>query len=133
MGVETFPPRADAVSDFYQGKPLNLIIGTSSGNDYDFRGRLLARHSGRHIPGEPTIVPQNMPGAGSLNAMNYLFNVAPKDGSIFGMVQRFVVIMPLLDMAGAKFAPDRMSSVGSMDQDVGVCIARREFNLGAPE
>jgi tripartite-type tricarboxylate transporter receptor subunit TctC len=117
--------------DYNGGKPVTLIIGEPPGGGYDGYARILARHIGRHIPGEPTVVPQNMPGAGSLNAMNYLFNVAPKDGSSFGMVQRFVVIMPLLDMQGAKFAPDKMSAVGSMDQDVGVCIVRREFNLGS--
>ena len=117
--------------DYNGGKPVTLVIGEPPGGGYDGYARLLARHIGRHIPGEPTIVPQNMPGAGSLNAMNYLYNVAPKDGGTFGMVQRFVVIMPLLDMQGAKFAPDKMSAIGSMDQDVGVCIVRREFKLGA--
>jgi len=63
IGVATMSAHADPVADFYHGKTLNLIVGTSSGNDYDFRGRLLARHLARHIPGEPTIVPQNMPGA----------------------------------------------------------------------
>jgi tripartite-type tricarboxylate transporter receptor subunit TctC len=115
------------------GKPITLIIGEPPGGGYDGYARLLARHIGRHLPGEPTIVPQNMPGAGSLNAMNYMFNVAPKDGGTFGMVQRFVIIMPLLDMPGAKFAADRLNYVGSMDQDVGVCIVRREFNLGSVE
>src|SRR3954470_13159467 len=115
-----------SAEDYNGGKPVTLVIGEPPGGGYDGYARLLARHIGRHLPGEPTVVPQNMPGAGSLNAMNYLFNVAPKDGSTFGMVQRFVVIMPLLDMQGAKFATDKMSALGSMDQDVGVCIARRE-------
>jgi tripartite-type tricarboxylate transporter receptor subunit TctC len=75
------PARADAVADFYKGKQISLIIGTSSGNDYDFRARLLARHMGRFIPGEPTIVPRNMPGAGGINAANWLANVAPHDGT----------------------------------------------------
>jgi tripartite-type tricarboxylate transporter receptor subunit TctC len=120
-----------ACEDYNGGKPLTLIIGEPPGGGYDGYARLLARHIGRHIPGEPIIVPQNMPGAGSLNAMNYMFNVAPRDGGTFGMVQRFVVIMPLLDMPGAKFSADRLSALGSMDQDVGVCIVRREFNLGS--
>src|ERR1700730_2385743 len=61
ISVAAVAARADPVADFYHGRTLNLVIGTSSGNDYDFRGRLLARHLGRHIPGEPSIVPQNMP------------------------------------------------------------------------
>ena len=118
--------------EFYgAGKPVTLIIGEPPGGGYDGYARLLARHIGRHIPGEPTLVPQNMPGAGSLNAMNYMFNVAPKDGGTFGMVQRFVVIMPLLDLPGAKFAPDRLNFLGSMDQDVAVCLVRRDFNLAS--
>ena len=72
------PRSADAVADFYRGKQISLIIGTSSGNDYDFRGRLIARHMGRFIPGEPTIVPRNMPGAGGINAANCLATIAPR-------------------------------------------------------
>ncbi len=71
------PAQADPVADFYRGKTINLVVGTSAGNDYDFRGRLIARHIGRHIPGEPTIVPQNMPGAGGIKAANYLATIAP--------------------------------------------------------
>src|SRR5260221_14216346 len=77
---------ADPVADFYHGKTLNLIIGTSSGNDYDFRARLLARHLGRRIPGEPTIIPQNMPGVGGVKAANYLASVAPHDGTVLHMI-----------------------------------------------
>ena len=124
---------AALAEDYNGGKPLTLIVGEPPGGGYDGYARLLARHIGRHIPGEPVIVVQNMPGAGSLNAMNYLVNVAPKDGGTFGMVQRFVVIMPLLDMQGAKFQADRLNALGSMDQDVGVCVARREFNLHSPD
>ena len=75
------PAHADAVADFYKGKQISVIIGTSSGNDYDFRARLLARHMGRFIPGEPALVPRNMPGAGGINAANWLANVAPHDGT----------------------------------------------------
>src|SRR4249920_3346124 len=80
------PVRADAVADFYKGKQISLIIGTSSGNDYDYRARLLARHLGRFIPGNPTIVPRNMPGAGGINAANWLANVAPRDGTTIHMI-----------------------------------------------
>src|SRR6266571_7687709 len=80
------PAQADAVSDFYHGKQISVVIGTSAGNDYDFRGRLIARHMGRHIPGDPTIVPRNMPGAGGINAANWLAAVAPRDGTTLHMI-----------------------------------------------
>src|SRR5688572_4245333 len=78
--------QADAVADFYRGKQISVIIGTSSGNDYDFRARLLARHMGRFIPGEPTLVPRNMPGAGGINAGNHLANVAAHDGTVIHLI-----------------------------------------------
>src|SRR5262245_64506221 len=88
MAALTPPPtaKADAVSDFYRGKQISMVIGTSAGNDYDFRGRLIARHMGRDIPGEPTIVPRNMPGAGGVNAANWLAAVAPRDGTTLHMI-----------------------------------------------
>ena len=79
-------PRAPTLADFYKGKQISLIIGTSSGNDYDFRARLLARHLGRFIPGNPSIVPRNMPGAGGINAANWLANTAPRDGATIHMI-----------------------------------------------
>src|SRR5262245_9433086 len=77
--------RAQSVADFYRGKTVTLIVGYSTGGGYDTYARILARHIGRHLPGQPAVVVQNMPGAGSLRAANYLFNVAPKDGSVIGM------------------------------------------------
>src|SRR5947209_18654861 len=77
------PAQAQSVEEFYKGKTVNLIIGYSVGGGYDLYGRLLARHIGRHIPGRPNIVPQNMTGAGSLGAAQYTNSVAPKDGTAF--------------------------------------------------
>src|SRR2546430_4233400 len=73
--------RADPVTDFYNGRSMPLLIGFGPGGGYDTYARALARHLGKHIPGQPMIVPQNMPGAGGLAAANYLYNVAPADGS----------------------------------------------------
>src|SRR5579872_7213007 len=75
---------ADAAADFYSGKTVQLVIGYPPGGGYDIYARTLARYIGRHIPGNPSIVVQNMPGAGSIKAANYLYNIAPKDGSVFG-------------------------------------------------
>jgi tripartite-type tricarboxylate transporter receptor subunit TctC len=76
--------RADSMADFYKSRSISMIIGYSVGGGYDAYARLLAHYIGRHIPGEPSIAPQQMTGAGSLRAANYIFSVAPKDGSVLG-------------------------------------------------
>src|ERR1700740_1356187 len=89
--------QAQSVEEFYKGKTINLAIGFSVGGGYDLYARHLARHIGKHIPGNPNVVPQNMPGAGSLKAANYIFSAAPKDGTYFGTFARTTGINPLLD------------------------------------
>jgi tripartite-type tricarboxylate transporter receptor subunit TctC len=91
--------RAEAVADFYRGKQLNVIVGYGPGGGYDVYARLLGRHIGRHIPGQPTVVVQNMPGAGSLRAVNHLYNVASKDGTT---IAHFARNMPLMGMLGSN-------------------------------
>src|SRR4051795_9253730 len=80
--------QAQSVAEFYKGKSINLAIGFSAGGGYDLYARHLARHMGKYIPGNPTIVPQNMPGAGSLRAANFIYTAAPKDGTAFGIFAR---------------------------------------------
>ena len=89
--------RAEPAADFYKGKQLTLIVGYGTGGGYDVYGRVIARHLGRHIPGMPSVVVQNMPGAGSLRAVNYLYNSAPKDGTAIAIFARD---MPLLGIIG---------------------------------
>ena len=93
----SLPPdlQADSISDFYSGRQVQLLIGFSPGGGYDAYARLLARHLGKHIPGNPVVVPQNMPGAGSLTLANYLYNVAPKDGTVIGTFSRGMAMEPL--------------------------------------
>src|SRR3954470_24017648 len=91
------PAHADAVADFYRGKQIDLVVGSGPSGGYDIYARLLARHFGDVIPGNPKVVVQNMPGAGSLRAVNYLYNVAPKDGSV---VAHFARNMPLMGILG---------------------------------
>lgn len=86
---------AQSVEDFYKGKQINLVVGSGTGGGYDSYARLVARHIGRHIPGAPTVVVQNMPGAGSLNMTNFVYNVAPKDGTVLGACQNNVPFEPL--------------------------------------
>jgi tripartite-type tricarboxylate transporter receptor subunit TctC len=108
------PAQADPVADFYRGKQINLIVGYGPGGGYDVYGRLVARHIGRHIPGNPTVVVQNMPGAGSLRAANFIYSAAPKDGTAFGIFARN---MPLLGILGGnpnvQFDPKKFTWLGS--------------------
>jgi tripartite-type tricarboxylate transporter receptor subunit TctC len=99
VAMSVSPARADTVADFYKGKQVNLIVGYGPGGGYDVYGRLVARHIGRHIPGNPTVVVQNMPGAGSLRAANFIYSAAPKDGTVFGIFARN---MPLLGILGGN-------------------------------
>ena len=113
---------ADAVANFYTGKTIQVLVGFGPGGGYDLYARTLARYMGRHIPGRPTMVPQNMPGAGSLKAMNYLYNVARKDGTAIGTFARGLVVEPLLGHAqGTQFEATKFNWIGSVSNEVGVC------------
>src|SRR5262245_52671489 len=116
--------RAAGVEDFYKGKSISLVIGYSVGGGYDAYGRLLARHLGKHIPGNPGVVAQNMTGAGSLKAANYLYSVAPKDGSVVATFSRSQGIAPLIDKA--DFDSTRFSWIGSITDEVSLCITRHD-------
>lgn len=105
---------ADPVADFYKGKQIQLIVGYGPGGGNDVYARLLARHMTRHIPGNPGIVVQNMPGAGSLRAVNYLYNVAAKDGTVFGTFARSMPLLHALgDKASVQFDPRKFTWLGS--------------------
>ncbi len=113
--------RAQSVEDFYKGRSISLLIGFSVGGGYDLYARHLARHIGKHIPGRPTIIPQNMAGAGSLRAANFLYSAAPKDASVFGTFARTTGINPLLE-SGATFDSTKFSWLGSVTDDVSTCV-----------
>jgi tripartite-type tricarboxylate transporter receptor subunit TctC len=121
--------KADAVSDFYDGRQVRLLIGYSAGGGYDTYARLLARHLGKHIPGNPTIVPQNMPGAGSLILANFLYNVAPKDGSVIATFGRGIAMEPLLSGMGTRFDARKFSWIGSLNNEVSVCASWHESDV----
>jgi tripartite-type tricarboxylate transporter receptor subunit TctC len=110
-------------ASFYKGKSIDLYIGYSAGGGYDIYARALARHMSRFIPGNPTIVPKNMPGAGSLVLANWLYNVAAKDGSAFGMIGRGTAFDPLLGSTKAQFDAAKFTWIGSMNDEVSVCVA----------
>jgi tripartite-type tricarboxylate transporter receptor subunit TctC len=105
------------------GKNVTMLIGFGPGGGYDAWGRVLARHIGRHLPGAPNVVPQNMPGGGSFNAANHIYTIAPKDGSVLGIIARDAALGPLTGAAGARFDPLKMSWVGTPTTETNVCIA----------
>ncbi len=107
------PAQADPISDFYHGKTINLVVGTSPGNDYDFRGRLIGRHMGRHIPGEPAIAPQNMPGAGGIKAANYMASIAPKDGTTVHMIMTNMMATQAMHLSGVEFDTRQFRWIGN--------------------
>jgi tripartite-type tricarboxylate transporter receptor subunit TctC len=116
------PAHAQSVEDFYRGKTVNLIIGYSVGGGYDLYGRLVSRHIGKHIPGRPAIVPQNMTGAGSLRAAQYIYSVAPKDGTAIGTFGRTIATTPLLTPATAQFDGTKFTWLGSVTNEVSTCV-----------
>jgi tripartite-type tricarboxylate transporter receptor subunit TctC len=111
---------AASVEDFYKSNNVSLVIGYSAGGGYDAYARLLARYFGKHIPGNPTIVPQQMTGAGSLRSANYIYSVAPKDGSVFGTFSRSMGISPLIDKA--TFDSRKFTWLGSVTDDDSLCV-----------
>jgi tripartite-type tricarboxylate transporter receptor subunit TctC len=117
-------PSADAaeVEDFYRGRTVSLIIGYSVGGGYDTYGRLLSRYLGEHIPGRPNMLPQNMPGAGSIKSANYIYGVAPKDGTAIGTFGRTIAVAPLLAAAGAAFDGTKFTWLGSISRDTSLCV-----------
>ena len=117
---------ADDVADFYQGKRMKMIVGSGPGGGYDIYSRLVARHIGKHIPGNPTMIVQNMTGAGGLVGANFVFNAAPKDGSIVAGLQRSVPLVQLMGQKGPKFKAAELNWLGSLAKEAGVCaIAKR--------
>jgi tripartite-type tricarboxylate transporter receptor subunit TctC len=110
-------------ADMLAGKTVTLIIGFGTGGGYDLWGRTVARHIAKHLPGKPTVVPQNMPGAGSYVAASHLYGAAPKDGTMFGIIARDAALGPLSNAPGARFDPTKMSWLGSPTREHSACIA----------
>jgi tripartite-type tricarboxylate transporter receptor subunit TctC len=114
-------------ADFYEGKTINLIVGNDAGSGYDSYGRLLARHMPRHIPGKPNIIVQNMPGAGSITAAQYLYVVAPKDGLAFGILFPGAILEPLTgDPAKYRYDPTKFEYLGTADSGTRLCFTRND-------
>jgi tripartite-type tricarboxylate transporter receptor subunit TctC len=118
------PTAAQSVANFYAGKTVNLSIGFTAGGGYDLYARVVARYMGRYIPGNPSVVPQNMPGAGSLKVVNYLYGVAPKDGTAIAHFAPGIMFEPLLGRPSAEasqFDATKFTWLGSVSKEVSVC------------
>ena len=119
------PASAQSVEDFYKGKTIRFLVGYGPGTGYDVYMRLVQRHIGNHIPGKPNVVPENMPGAGGLVMTNYLYNVAPRDGTAIGLPSRNLVTDPLHGNEAAKFDAMKFAWIGSVSSDVATCLSWR--------
>jgi len=114
---------ADALADFYKGKSINWILSAGAGGGYSEYAHVFAPHFSAHIPGKPSILVQNMPGAGGIRAMIYLQSIAPKDGTTIGLVHSSVPFAPLYGIRGANFDPRRMNWIGSINAATGICVS----------
>ncbi len=117
------PAAAQPAAESYAGKTVSVIIGFGSGGGYDMWGRLVARNIGRHLPGKPTVIAQNMPGAGSFVAASHIYNAAPKDGTVFGIIARDAALGPLTGAPGARFDATKFSWIGTPAKETNVCMA----------
>ena len=120
---------AQSPADFYKNRNVDEYIGYSTGGAYDFYARVIGRHMGAHIPGNPTLIPRNMEGAGSLRLANWLYRVAPQDGSAFGTFGRGIAFDPLLIGKGDQFDAQKFNWLGSANNEVSVCVALKDSGI----
>jgi tripartite-type tricarboxylate transporter receptor subunit TctC len=113
--------QAQSVADFYKGKNVTVIVGYTAGGGYDIYARALARHMGKHLPGNPNLIVQNLTGAGSLNAANNIYNVAPKDGTVFGTFGRGLAMEPLIGTARVQYDATKFTWLGSGANEISLC------------
>jgi len=118
-----WPGLAQSPAEFYRGKRIDLAIGYSVGGGYDLYARLIARHLGKHIPGNPEVVPKNMEGAGGMRLANWLASAAPKDGTVIGATSRAMAFEPLLGNKAAQYDGTKVIWIGSANDEVSVCVA----------
>ena len=119
--VCAFPASAEDAAAFYKGKHLKIVVGSGVGGGYDGYARLLGRHIGDHIPGHPKLVVQNMPGASGIKATNWLYNVAPKDGTVMGATFNNLLIEPLLGDKATRFDPRKFEWIGGISRQYTTC------------
>ena len=113
--------QADPVAEFYKGKTVTIFVGFDAGGGYDTAARILIRHFGRHIPGNPTVIVSTMAGAGSMRALNYIYHAAAKDGTALGMYSSPIVLEPLLGNKNAQFDAGKFGYIGNIHTDINSC------------
>jgi tripartite-type tricarboxylate transporter receptor subunit TctC len=119
------PARAQvSVADFYRGKQIDIIVGSTAGGGYDTYARLISRHFGEHMPGNPAVVVENMPGAGSGKAAGTIYSVAPKDGTAMAAVFPGVLLDPLIGDVRVPYDPNKLNYVGNANADIYICFLR---------
>jgi tripartite-type tricarboxylate transporter receptor subunit TctC len=144
LALSGAPAQAQSVADFYRGKTVTIVVSTSTGGGYDTMARAIARHIGRLIPGNPQVVVRNMPGAGGITAVNWLYNAAEKDGTIAGLVQNGTPLEPLFGTKEARYDATRFNWLGTPSYEVSMVLLwhtvpvntvedlkTRETNMGA--
>jgi tripartite-type tricarboxylate transporter receptor subunit TctC len=114
---------AQTPAEFYKGKTVELVIGYGVGGGYDLYARIIARHLGKHMPGNPAVVPKNMAGAAGMRLANWLASAAPKDGTTLGAVSRAMAFEPLLGNKAAQYDGTKFNWIGSANDEVSVCVA----------
>jgi len=114
LAIGAAPASAQSPADFYKNKTIDIIVGYTPGGGYDLAARVLSRHIGKYIPGEPKVIVRNMPGAGTVLAANHVNNVAPKDGTVMGIYADLMPVAKLLDVPGVQFDPAKFSWIGSI-------------------
>ena len=130
LAAVTGPAAAQTPEQFFKGQTLTFYVGLSPGGGYDLNARMVAKHIGKYIPGNPTVVVKNMPGGGGIVMTNYIANVAPKDGLHIGAPQRGIPFEPLLgDASHAKYDPLKLNWVGSANADTSVAIVTKRAGV----
>jgi tripartite-type tricarboxylate transporter receptor subunit TctC len=132
LGIWLAPAKADPVADFYKDKQIKLIVGNAAGGDYDLGGRLLARFLGAHIPGNPSVVVQNMPGASTVTATNYLYNKAPRDGTVIGSFSRNIASQAVIGKMNIEADPRKFGWIGGSSLPSRVCTVSAKSGVKSP-
>jgi len=133
LGFQLLPAAAQSVADFYKDKQVRIIVGNAAGGDYDIGARILARHIGNYIPGNPAIIVQNMPGASTVNATNFLYNKAPKDGTVFGSFSRNIASQAVIGKMNIEADPRQFHWIGGSSLPSRVCMVSGRSGVKSPE
>ena len=123
------PASAQPSAGYYAGKQVKIIIGLGTGGGYDLWARTLGRHIGRHLPGVPTVIAQNMEGAGSFRAASYMANQAPRDGTVMALIARDAALGPVTGNPGAQFDPTKFTWLGTTTTETNVCMAYKTASV----